>query len=58
MRYYKTYHGEDQENEITYDEALQTLLGTYNDNDITRDMLKEPNAIPCMCSTITVINAD
>lgn len=54
MKYFKQYHGEYERKEVSYDEALKTLLGTFLDNDITRSQLEEPNAILCMCATIYV----
>ena len=53
-KYFKKYDGEDEWKEITYDEALTTLLGTYRDNDMTRDMLETANYIPCRYSTVEV----
>ena len=38
----------------TYEEALRIALGSYRDNDMTRDMLKIPNNIQCVFSTILV----
>ena len=40
--------------EITYEEALDIVLGTYADTDMTRDMLTIPNRINCLFSTIEV----
>lgn len=37
-----------------YDEALRIALGSYRDNDMTRDMLTIPNHIQCVFSTILV----
>ena len=54
LRYYKQYHGEDDIKEITYEEALNTLLTTWKDNDMTRDMLTIPNRIWCRYSYITI----
>lgn len=53
MKYYKRY-GTDAKHEISYDEALSTLLGTYKNNDMTRDMLTLPNTILCRLSTVYV----
>lgn len=50
----KQYHGEDVKKEVTFMEALKTLLGTYRDSDLTHDFLKVPNRIPCALSTIYV----
>lgn len=54
LKYYKRMKDEDEEHEITYDEALRTLLGTWRDSDLTRDMLTIQNYIECMCSWIRV----
>ena len=55
LKYYKYYNGEPEEKiEITYEEALHTILGTYRDNDMTRDMLTVVNRIRCQYSTVTV----
>ena len=55
MKYFKTFKDNpDVENEVTYWEALDTLLTSYKDNDITRYMLTVENNIPCMFSYIRV----
>lgn len=54
MKYYKQYLGDDKPTEVTYSEALRTLLTTYQDNDMTRDMLIEEGAVRCMFSFIIV----
>lgn len=54
LKYYKRMKDEDKEQEITYDEALRTLLGTWRDSDLTRDMLTIQNYIECRCSWIRV----
>ena len=54
---YIVHHDDDLNDdgkEITYDEALNILLTTYRDNDMTRDMLTLPNRIMCRFSTIDV----
>lgn len=38
MKYYKHYVGDDKPTEVTYSEALRTLLTTYQDNEMTRDV--------------------
>ena len=52
MKYFKIQDGEKQE--ISYDKALDILLRSYRDNDMTRDMLTIPNRIQCLFSTIEV----
>ena len=54
LKYYKRYHSKDGREEIGKDEALATLLTTYRDNDMTRDMLTIPNNIVCRWSTVYV----
>ena len=51
----KQFHGKEETKEITYMDALKTLLGTYLDSDLTHDWLKVPNRIPCAFSTIYVL---
>lgn len=40
--------------DVTYEEALRIALGSYRDNDMTRDMLTIRNNIDCMASQILV----
>ena len=54
MIYKKKFHNSDEWVEITYDEALDTMLGSWKDNDMTRDMLTIPNYIYCQDSIIDV----
>lgn len=54
LKYYRKGHGESPREEITYDKALSILLGTYRDNDMTRDMLTTANNIVCRYSTVYV----
>lgn len=54
MKYFKRYHGKEERLEISEEEALDTLLTTYRDNDMTRDMLTIPNNIFCRYSTVYV----
>lgn len=54
LRYYKRFKGEETEQEITREDALRTLLGTYRDNDMTRDMLTVQNYIETQWSFIRV----
>ena len=39
---------------VDYDEALRIALGSYKDNDMTRDMLTIPNNVQCVFSTILI----
>lgn len=45
---------EDGYTEISKEEALHSLLTTYNDNDITRDTLNHPGTIPYRFGEIIV----
>lgn len=54
LKYYRKGHGEFERKEITYDKALSILLGTFRDNDMTRDMLTTANNIACHFSTVYV----
>ena len=53
LRYFRN-DGKGGVRELNYEEALGIVLGTYKDNDMTRDMLTVPNWIPCRFSTIAV----
>ena len=54
LKYFKKYPSESERHEINYDEALKTLLGTFRDNDMTKDMLTIPNNIKCHFSDVYV----
>lgn len=54
MIYRKRFKGEDDWKEITKDEALDTILGTYSDGDAVRAMLERECIIPCMYSEVSV----
>lgn len=54
MVYERKMVDSDEWERIPYDEALKTVLGTFRDNDMTRDMLTIPNMIQCQYSTIQV----
>lgn len=58
MKYYKRMKDSDEWSEVSHDDALRTLLGTWRDTDLTRDMLTIPNMIECMCSWIKVKDPD
>ena len=45
---------EDRYTQVTKEEALLSLLTTYKDNDITRDMLNHPGSIPYRFGEIIV----
>ena len=46
--------GEDEYTEISKEEALHSLLTTYKDNEITRDMLNTTGTIPYRFGEIIV----
>ena len=49
--------GEMDYTEVSYEEALKSLLTTYKDNDITRDMLNTTGSIPYRFGEILVTEA-
>ena len=55
IKYRKQYKGENEWIDITYEDALRTVLGSYVDNEEVRAMLTYSNQIPCMASFIQVI---
>lgn len=54
LKYFRQDKLDHSRNEITYEEALHIMLGTWKDNDMTRDMLTIPNTIQCRFSIIEV----
>lgn len=54
LKYYRTAKGSDLNEEITYEKALDIVLGSYRNNDMSRDMLTLPNRIPCQFSDVIV----
>ena len=55
LKYFKKSKGVNTPKvEVSYNEALNVLLGSFRDNDMTRDMLTIPNNILCAYSTIYV----
>lgn len=54
FEYFKQFKGKSERTEITYDQALDVVLGSWNDTDLVRDMLLTPNRIDCRFSVITV----
>ena len=55
MKYLKLFNETENWKEVSYTEALDTLLTTYKNNEITRQMLTVPGEIPCRLSFIRVI---
>lgn len=58
LKYYRRYKDQYAEEEVTKEEALTTLLSTYRDNDMTRDMLTVQNFIECRFAFIRVDDPD
>lgn len=58
MKYRKRFVDSDEWKDVSYEQALHALLGTYRDNDITREMLTMEGIIPCMFSEVEVYVAD
>lgn len=58
LKYYRRYKDQYTEEEVTKEEALTTLLSTYRDNDMTRDMLTVQNYIECRFAFIRVDDPD
>ena len=58
MQYFKEYNGVSEKVRISRSDALRSLLTTYRDNDMTRDMLTIPNRILTKFCTIHVKSDD
>ena len=57
MKYYKMYKDDlDNRFEVSRETALNTLLGTYQDNEETRGMLDVEMLIPCQFSYIETVD--
>ena len=56
MVYRKKFKSVPEWEEVSYEEALRTVLGTYKDNDEVRSMLTIGNYIHCMYSDIQVFD--
>ena len=54
MVYRKRFKGEDEWREITKENALHVILGSYKDNEEVRGFLEEEGTIPCMFSDIRI----
>lgn len=55
LTYYRVDKGNGQRKRITHEQALVKVLGTYRDNDMTRDMLKVVNRIELPYCYIEVV---
>ena len=54
LYYYRRSHETSEETEISYEKALDILLGSWKDNEMTRSMLTQPNNIQCRFSDVIV----
>lgn len=54
MKYMKRMKGTELWYEVSEEKALDTVLGSYKDNEEVRSMLTIGNFIPCMFSEIRV----
>jgi len=53
-QFLKRYYTEDQPHEVTYEEALDTVLASYRDSKEVRSWLDRESKIECAYSEITV----
>lgn len=58
MIYRKKFKTEDEWKEVSYEVALDTILGTYKDTPEVRSMLTIGNYIPCRYADIRVLTDD
>lgn len=58
MKFYRVDYATEERKEITREKALDIVLGTFRDCDMTRDMLTLPNRIKCQYSQIDVESVD
>lgn len=58
MKYFIEFHDSDGKEEVSKDEALHKVLGTFRDCDEVRDWLTIPNCIVCRFSTVYVVSDD
>ena len=56
MKYLKKFKDSSRWIEVSYNEALNSVLGTYNDNDEVRSWLDHENEICCLFADIKVIS--
>ena len=54
MKYFRLDYLDNTAKELTYEKALEIVLGTFEDSDLTHDMLTTPNRIKCRYSIIAV----
>lgn len=58
MIYRKKFKTEEEWKEVSYEDALWTVLGAYKDTPVVRSMLTIGNYIPCQYSDIRVLTDD
>ena len=56
MKYFSVSKMDGIRTEITRDQALDRLLGSYQDNAMTRDVLNYPQTIPLMFSYLDIVD--
>lgn len=54
LKYFKKMKPDGWLREVSYKEALNSVLSTFRDNDMSRDMLTIPNRIECRFAWIYV----
>ena len=54
MQYFRVDYVTGEKKEISYEKALDIMLGTWKDTEMTRDMLSIVNRIECRFSHIEV----
>ena len=54
MRYFRQYWGVSERDELSYEEALRVVLGSYKDNDEVRSWLEKVGRIECAFSDVVV----
>ena len=55
MTYLKRFHTKEEWVSVSREEAEETVLTTYDDNDEVRGWLLKPGVIQCRFSTIKVV---
>ena len=56
MKYLKRFKDKDEWKEVSYEQALHSVLGSYKDNDEVRGLLQSEGEIPCMFAIIKVVS--
>ena len=58
MKYFRVDYVTGEKKEISYEQALDIMLTTWKDTEMTRDMLSIGNCIQCRFSTVRVLTDD